>query len=99
MSDENYLDFAEHLPPVDWKRVSNQDDITRIIWNIEVPPNTSVSINTSERVVVAKCACVHPDRHMCIAIRTNRSYEEVMEVYDECQCYCHDEEDEEENEG
>lgn len=46
-----------------------------------------------------QCACLHPDRYLCIAIRTNRSYEEVMEVYDECQCYCHSEEDEEENEG
>jgi len=43
-----------------------------------------------------QCACVHPDKHMCIAIRTDRSYEEVTDVQDECQCYCHDEEDEDE---
>ncbi len=47
----------------------------------------------------AHCACVHPDRYMCIAIRTDRSYEEVTDCLDECQCYCHSEEDEEENEG
>jgi len=40
-----------------------------------------------------QCACVHPDRHMCIAWRTDRSYEQVTEVGDECQCACHDEEE------
>lgn len=35
------------------------------------------------------CACVHSNRYDCIAIRTNRSYEEVTDCGDECQCYCH----------
>jgi len=42
-----------------------------------------------------QCACMHPDRYLCIAIRTDRSYEEVMDCSDECQCYCHDDEEEE----
>jgi hypothetical protein len=30
---------------------------------------------------------------------TSRSYEEVMEVYDECMCFCHDEDEEDEDIG
>ena len=46
-----------------------------------------------------QCACVHPDRYMCMAWRTDRSYDEVTEVDDWCQCYCHDGEDGEEEDN